>query len=67
MTPQQRKRKSTEIEDNNPSSSNAAIIHEDTSVAETPTGTPARKKLRITQRQKQALIDNLQLESTRPK
>lgn len=31
--------------------------------AATPTGSPARKKLRITQSQKQALIDNLQLES----
>lgn len=29
----------------------------------TPTNNPARKKLRLTQRQKQALIDNLQLES----
>ncbi|KAL1964836.1 hypothetical protein VTN77DRAFT_6338 [Rasamsonia byssochlamydoides] len=30
----------------------------------TPTGSPARKKLKITQSQKQALIDNLQLEIT---
>ncbi|KAK2743520.1 hypothetical protein FQN57_004817 [Myotisia sp. PD_48] len=30
----------------------------------TPTGSPSRKKLKITQRQKQALIDNLQLEVT---
>ncbi|KAH8692005.1 Borealin N terminal-domain-containing protein [Talaromyces proteolyticus] len=30
----------------------------------TPTGSPARKKLRITQTQKQTLIDNLQLEIT---
>lgn len=29
----------------------------------TPTGSPARKKLKISQSQKQALIDNLQLES----
>jgi hypothetical protein len=29
----------------------------------TPTGSPARKKLKITQSQKQAIIDNLQLES----
>lgn len=29
----------------------------------TPAGSPPRKKLRITRRQKQALIDNLQLES----
>ena len=30
----------------------------------TPTGSPSRKKMRITRNQKQALIDNLQLEST---
>lgn len=30
----------------------------------TPTGSPPTKKLRITRKQKQALIDNLQLEST---
>ena len=30
----------------------------------TPTGSPARKKLKITESQKQALIDNLQLEIT---
>lgn len=30
----------------------------------TPTGSPSRKKMRITRKQKQALIDNLQLEST---
>lgn len=29
----------------------------------TPTDSPARKKLKITQSQKQALLDNLQLES----
>lgn len=29
----------------------------------TPIGSPARKKMKITQSQKQALIDNLQLES----
>ena len=34
------------------------------SPARTPTGSPLRKKLRITQTQKQVLIDNLQLEST---
>ncbi|KIX92836.1 uncharacterized protein Z520_11499 [Fonsecaea multimorphosa CBS 102226] len=32
--------------------------------AVTPSGSPARKKLRITQQQKQALMDNLQLEIT---
>ncbi|KAL1984408.1 hypothetical protein VTN96DRAFT_9187 [Rasamsonia emersonii] len=32
--------------------------------AATPTGSPARKKLKITRSQKQALIDNLQLEIT---
>ncbi|WEW58595.1 hypothetical protein PRK78_004063 [Emydomyces testavorans] len=32
--------------------------------ARTPVGSPPRKRLRITQRQKQALIDNLQLEIT---
>lgn len=31
--------------------------------ARTPTGTPVRKRMRITQSQKQALVDNLQLES----
>jgi hypothetical protein len=31
--------------------------------SKTPTGSPARKKMKITQDQKQALIDNLQLES----
>lgn len=31
--------------------------------AVTPTGSPARKKMKITQSQKQALMDNLQLES----
>lgn len=31
----------------------------------TPTRSPARKKLRLTRSQKQALIDNLQLESMR--
>jgi len=48
MTPQTaRKRKSDEME-GGPS---------------TPTGSPAPKKMKITQPQKQALIDNLQLES----
>ena len=28
----------------------------------TPTGSPARKKMKITESQKQALMDNLQLE-----
>lgn len=32
--------------------------------ARTPMGSPPRKRLRVTQQQKQALIDNLQLEST---
>lgn len=30
---------------------------------QTPTGSPARKRLQITRNQKKALIDNLQLES----
>jgi hypothetical protein len=49
---QSRKRKSTVLDDEDrdqPSS--------------TPTGSPARKRTKITQAQKQALIDNLQLES----
>jgi hypothetical protein len=33
-------------------------------VATTPTGHPARKRMKISQPQKQALIDNLQLEGT---
>jgi len=50
MAPTQtRKRKSDEMED--------------APQAVTPTGSPARKKMRITESQKQALIDNLQLES----
>jgi hypothetical protein len=50
--PQTRKRKSEEMEGERAEAA-----------ATTPTGTPARKKMRITQSQKQALIDNLQLES----
>ncbi|KAJ9497246.1 hypothetical protein H2202_007403 [Exophiala xenobiotica] len=51
MTPANtRKRKSDEMEE--------------PARAVTPTGSPARKKMRITQSQKQALIDNLQLEVT---
>ncbi|KIW22598.1 uncharacterized protein PV07_10881 [Cladophialophora immunda] len=46
-----RKRKSDEIDE----SAVGAV---------TPSGSPARKKLRITQQQKQALMDNLQLEIT---
>ena len=45
-----RKRKSDEMEDQ-------------PAGAVTPTGSPAPKKMRITQQQKQALMDNLQLES----
>ncbi|ETI26567.1 hypothetical protein G647_03345 [Cladophialophora carrionii CBS 160.54] len=52
MTPTMtRKRKSEEIEDQ-------------PAGAVTPTGSPARKKMRITLQQKQALMDNLQLEIT---
>lgn len=50
MPTQTRKRKSEAMED----------IPEPT----TPTETPARKKLKVTESQKQALIDNLQLEIT---
>ncbi|KAH0829302.1 hypothetical protein FOPE_10430 [Fonsecaea pedrosoi] len=46
-----RKRKSDEMD-------------EGAGVAVTPSGSPARKRLRITQQQKQALMDNLQLEIT---
>ena len=49
MAPVSRKRKSEAMDE--------------TPQPHTPTGSPARKKLRITQSQKQALIDNLQLES----
>lgn len=36
---------------------------EETPRAVTPTGSPVHKKMKITQTQKQALMDNLQLES----
>ena len=38
--------------------------HENGASVTTPTGSPSRKRTKITQPQKQALIDNLQLEST---
>jgi hypothetical protein len=47
-----RKRKSDEMEEAVPAGT-------------TPTGSPTRKKMKISQQQKQALIDNLQLESMR--
>ncbi|ERF70216.1 hypothetical protein EPUS_00404 [Endocarpon pusillum Z07020] len=50
---QSRKRKSAAVE-----------AEHDTSAAATPTGSPARKRMKISQSQKQALIDNLQLEIT---
>ncbi|ETN37242.1 uncharacterized protein HMPREF1541_08232 [Cyphellophora europaea CBS 101466] len=50
MAPQSRKRKSEAMDE--------------PSRPMTPTGSPARKKLKITETQKQALIDNLQLEIT---
>lgn len=50
-SPLSRKRKSPETD------------HDAHNVSWTPAGSPPRKKLRITQSQKQALIDNLQLES----
>lgn len=37
--------------------------YQDPDGVRTPTGSPSRKKMRITRKQKQALIDNLQLES----
>ena len=40
----------------------AAPRHDGKENARTPTGSPARKRLRITSKQKQVLIDNLQLE-----
>lgn len=49
MAPQSRKRKSDAMEE--------------TPHPHTPTGSPARKRMKITESQKQALIDNLQLES----
>lgn len=36
---------------------------EESTAAVTPTASPTRKRLRITETQKQALMDNLQLES----
>jgi len=54
MAPVNRKRKSAEMADE---------ITPTTNNVTTPTGSPATKKLKITQAQKQALIDNLQLES----
>ncbi|KKY14458.1 hypothetical protein UCRPC4_g06716 [Phaeomoniella chlamydospora] len=55
MPPQTKKRKSNEMADVEATVSNDVT---------TPTGSPAAKRLRITQAQKQALIDNLQLEIT---
>lgn len=49
------KRKSSEMDDAYPN---------DNDGMQTPTGSPSRKKMRLTRKQKQALIDNLQLEST---
>ncbi len=49
---QSRKRKSGAIE-----------AEHETPAVTTPTGSPARKRMKISQSQKQALIDNLQLES----
>lgn len=49
---QSRKRKSTVLDDEDRDQQSS-----------TPTGSPARKRTKITQAQKQALIDNLQLES----
>lgn len=51
-----RKRKSPEPE-------RVDDAHNDAEIPTTPTEGPARKKLKLTQTQKQALIDNLQLES----
>ena len=42
--------------------SDALDAYEDDGM-KTPTGSPSRKKMRITRNQKQALVDNLQLES----
>ncbi|EER37041.1 conserved hypothetical protein [Histoplasma capsulatum H143] len=54
-----RKRKSPEPSDHH------ALEHDNNvSTPRTPNGSPARKRLRITLSQKQALIDNLQLEVT---
>ena len=50
MAPVSRKRKSEAMEE--------------TPQPHTPTGSPARKKVKITESQKQALMDNLQLERT---
>ena len=52
---QSRKRKSAE-----------ADLPLDEAEVSTPTGSPVRKRAKITRTQKQALIDNLQLESTFP-
>lgn len=53
MTSSTLKRKSSEMEDAYPNDG-----------MQTPTDSPSRKKMRLTRKQKQALIDNLQLEST---
>ena len=50
---QSRKRKSDELDE----------VYNEHQVT-TPTPSPPQKKIKITQSQKQALIDNLQLEST---
>ncbi|PGH36489.1 hypothetical protein GX50_00676 [[Emmonsia] crescens] len=54
-----RKRKSPE-----PSDSHAPEHNDHATAARTPNGSPARKRMKITHSQKQALIDNLQLEVT---
>ena len=56
MAPNARKRKSPE-----PDAYDGPAYQGDE--AQTPLGSPPKKRLRITQNQKQALIDNLQLES----
>ncbi|ODH51910.1 hypothetical protein GX48_01921 [Paracoccidioides brasiliensis] len=45
-------------------SSSHTLDHYDSPAPRTPTGSPTRKRLKITHNQKQALIDNLQLEIT---
>lgn len=41
------------------------VLYPDDEKVQTPTGSPATKKMRLTRKQKQIVIDNLQLEGTR--
>lgn len=64
VTPQTLKHESETMPPANPRKRKSSEMEEEPVPAATPTGSP-RKKMRITQSQKQALMDNLQLESER--